>query len=251
MRARVLPDLEALAEAAAREFADAAERAIALRGRVLVALAGGRTPIRMYESLASTPLRNSLDWRQVEFFWSDERAVPPEHPESNYGMARRTLLVPLGIEDGQVNRMVGESADLDRSAREYEAVLVDRAGTPPVLDLIVLGIGADGHTASLFPGTAASAEASRWVVASRGPGPTSGRLTLTFPTILAARQIMVLVAGVDKAEPVRLAMKGEPFTALPAQRLQDAGSRVAWFLDAAAARLTADSGSNIPTTEAE
>jgi 6-phosphogluconolactonase len=251
MRARVLPSVDALAEAAAREIVDAAQRAIALRDRFLVALAGGRTPIRTYEALASPPLKDEVDWGGVEFFWSDERAVRPEDPDSNYGMARDVLLAPLGIEDRRVHRMAAEGKDLDRAARDYEAELVRVAGVPPVLDLVLLGIGADGHTASLFPGTPAPAEANRWVVASRRPDSTGGRLTLTFPTIFAARQIMVLVAGVDKAEALHLAMEGGPVMSLPSQRLQEAGSRVAWFVDADAARLTSGTNSGHAHTEAE
>jgi 6-phosphogluconolactonase len=251
MRARVLPDVVALAEAAAREIISAAQRAIALRGRFLVALAGGRTPIRAYEALASQPLKDEIDWGAVEFFWSDERAVPPGHRDSNYGMAREVLLAPLGIDSRRVHRMAGEATDLHRAARDYEAELVRCAGVPPVLDLVLLGIGADGHTASLFAGTAEPAEANRWVVASKRPDSAGGRLTLTFPTIFAARQIMVLVAGADKAEALHLAMEGGPSMALPSQRLQEAGSRVAWFVDADAARLTSCSGSGKSHTEAQ
>ena len=244
MRARVLPDAEALADAAAREFVDAAKGDIALRGRFLVALAGGRTPVAMYERLASGPLRDEVDWPRVEFFTGDERAVPQDHPDSNIGMARRTLLDPLGIDTARVHRMRGEAADLDEAARAYEEELLRVAGTPPSLDLVLLGIGADGHTASLFPGMEALSETNRWVVASDGPAPGSRRLTLTFPAILAARRIMVLVSGADKGETVRAVMHGGALRALPAERLHDAGSRVTWLVEAAAARLAfrADQG---------
>jgi 6-phosphogluconolactonase len=237
MRARVLPDPDALADAAARELVDAARRDITLRGRFLLALAGGRTPIGLYQCLASHPLRQEVDWSAFEFFWSDERAVAPSHPDSNYAMARRTLLEPLGIDEHRVHRMRGDAEDLDAAALEYEAELLQVAGDPPALDLILLGLGADGHTASLFPGAKAVAENNRWVVASVGPNPAGRRLTLTFPTIHAARRILVIVAGPDKAEALRLSMEGGALRALPAQRLQEAGSRVAWFVDAEAARL--------------
>lgn len=237
MRARVLPDAGSLADAAAREFVDAAKGDIAVHGRFLVALAGGRTPIAMYERLAAGPLRDEVDWSRVEFFTSDERAVPPDDAESNYGTARRTLLDPLGIDAERVHRMQGEAADLDAAARAYEAELLRVAGTPPSLDLVLLGIGADGHTASLFPGSDALAETERWVVASRGPAAGARRLTLTFPAILAARRIMVLVSGADKGETLRSVMHGGTLSALPAERLHEAGSRVAWLVDADAARL--------------
>ena len=237
MRARVLPDTEALAEAAAGEFVDAARSDIGARGRFLVALAGGRTPIGMYGRLASGPLRDEVDWSRVEFFTSDERAVPPDHPDSNFGMARRALLDPLGIDPRRIHRMRGEATDLDAAAREYDEELVTVAGRPPILDLVLLGMGADGHTASLFPGTDALSETSRWVVASAGPGSGSRRLTLTFPAILSARRIMVLVSGADKGETLRRLKENSELAALPAARLHEAGSRIAWLVEAEAARL--------------
>lgn len=235
MRARVLPDVDALAEASAREVADAARHAVETNGRFLVALAGGRTPVNTYRRLASGPFREAVDWSRVEVFTSDERAVPAGHADSNFGMIRRTLLDPLGFAPERAHRMRGEAPDLDAAAREYEAELLRVAGTPPALDLVLLGLGADGHTASLFPGGDALVETSRWVVASTGPD-ASGRLTLTFPAILAARRIMVLVAGADKSETLRRVLQGGEPSSLPAQRLHEAGSRVVWMVDAEAAR---------------
>lgn len=237
MRARVLPDMDALADAAAREIAEAARQDIEVRGRFLVAAAGGRTPVNTYQRLANGPVREAIDWSRVEVFTSDERAVPPEHPESNFAMLRRTLLDPVGIPPERAHRMRGEAQDLDAAAREYEEALVRTAGEPPVLDLVILGVGADGHTASLFPGASALSETKRWVVASTGPEGTGRRLTLTFPTILAARRIMVLVAGADKMNTLRRVMAGGAEAPLPAERLHEAGSRVVWMVEEQAARL--------------
>jgi 6-phosphogluconolactonase len=229
--------MDVLSDAAAREIADAARQDTEVRGRFLVAFAGGRTPVSTYQRLANAPLREAIDWTRVEAFTSDERAVPPEHPESNFAMLRRTLLDPVGIPPERAHRMRGEAEDLDAAAREYEQALLRIAGEPPVLDLVILGIGADGHTASLFPGASALSEASRWVVASTGPEGTGRRLTLTFPTILAARRIMVLVAGADKTETLRRVMAQGDEAPLPAERLHEAGSRVVWIVEEQAARL--------------
>jgi 6-phosphogluconolactonase len=229
--------MDALADAAAREIADAARQDIEARGRFLVALAGGRTPVNTYQRLAKAPFREAIDWSRVEVFTSDERAVPPGHPDSNFAMVRRTFLEPVGIPSERAHRMRGEADDLEAAAGEYEEALVRAAGKPPVLDLVILGVGADGHTASLFPGAGALSETSRWVVATTGPEGTGRRLTMTFPTILAARRIMVLVAGADKTETLRRVMAGGAEAPLPAERLHEAGSRVVWIVEEQAARL--------------
>jgi 6-phosphogluconolactonase len=237
MRVRVLPDLDAVAEMAAREIAEAAQRAITARGRFVLALAGGRTPALAYTQLGLDPWTEAVDWSRVEFCWGDERAVPPDHGESNYAMARRTLLRPLGIDESRVHRMRGEASDLDAAAREYETELTRLAGSPPVLDLILLGMGADGHVASLFPGSPALTETERLVLGVAGPETGRARLTLTFPTILASRQVLVQVSGPDKREAVHraLGLAGAVDEDVPARRLLDAGDRVLWLLDAAAA----------------
>jgi 6-phosphogluconolactonase len=243
MRARVLPDRDALADAAVREFVDAAREAITVRGQFLVALAGGRTPVVAYTRLAAEPWRESVDWSRVHFFWGDERAVPPDDPESNFGVARRALLRPIGIAEDRVHRMRGEDADLERAARDYERELRRFAGEPPVLDLVLLGMGADGHVASLFPGSAAAAEQDRQVVTAVAPTTERRRLTLTFPVLLASRRIVVQVAGRDKAQVVRDVMGGGSRGMLPAERLHDAGHRVIWLMDApAGSELEPDAG---------
>ena len=222
------------------DFLGVARNAIAARGRCLVALSGGSTPRGLYERLAAAG-PEALDWPRVVFLWSDERSVPPDHPESNYRMAREALLAPLRIPDSQVYRMRGEAEDIEAAAREYEATLAHLTGVPPghgvpFLDLVLLGLGTDGHTASLFSDTVALDVRDRWVVRNWVAKFTTSRLTLTFPVILAAREIRVLVAGADKAAALAAVLTGawDP-DRLPAQRLINATGHVVWLADEAAA----------------
>jgi 6-phosphogluconolactonase len=203
-------------------------RAITERGRCALALAGGRTPEPAYRELASA---SSIDWKRVEIFFGDERGVAPDHPDSNYHMVHLALLSRVPIPADQVHRMEAERADRDAAAREYERLL------PRPLDIILLGIGPDGHTASLFPGSAALDERQRLVVPVLGAKPPAERMTITPPVIEAARKVVVLASGGDKAAMVARALEG-PLApkAVPAQLAR----RGIWFLDqAAAARLTA------------
>jgi 6-phosphogluconolactonase len=202
--------------------------AIARRGSCAVALSGGRTPEPIYRELAAAA---TIDWTQVDVFFADERAVPPDHPESNYGMVHRALLSRVPIPTGQVHRMEAERPDRAVAARDYARSL------PPELDLLLLGMGADGHTASLFPGSSALDEQRRRVLPVVGPKPPAARLTLTPPVIEAARTLAVIVTGEDKAAMVERAIEG-PVTpkAIPVQL----ALRGWWFLDqSAAGRLRA------------
>jgi 6-phosphogluconolactonase len=236
---RLFDTEDALAAGAAREIAGLVRRAIDARSRCTVALSGGSTPRAMHEHLAAPPLADEVRWESVELFWGDERAVPPDHADSNYRMARETLLDPLGIDLARVHRMHGEAADLDEAARAYERelreVVADEAGGMPVLDVVLLGLGADAHTASLFPGTAVIGVCDQAVVAHHVPG-VGSRLTLTFPVLLAARAIVVLVAGASKSGALEAVLRG-PLDAerWPAQRLREAGERVTWMVDREAA----------------
>ena len=236
MRLRQLPDPDAVARSAAEVTAAALRSAIAERGIFAIALAGGDTPRRMYEQLA---LHKELDWGRVEFFWGDERSVPPDHPDSNFGMARAALLRPLGVESRQIHRMEGERSDLDAAARDYEEDLAKTCGAPdqgpPILDLVLLGMGPDGHTASLFPHTTALSETQRWVVANDVPQLSTRRITITFPLIERARATLVLVTGASKADVLAEVLEGrlDP-QRLPSQRLGGSAS-VEWLVDAAAA----------------
>ena len=236
MGLRQLRDADEVARCAAEATVAALRAAIAERGSFSIALAGGDTPRRMYERLGG---QREIDWDRVDFFWGDERSVPPDHPDSNFGMARAALLRPLGIEPRRIHRMEGERSDLDAAARDYEEDLAKTcgapAGGPPVLDLVLLGMGPDGHTASLFPNTSALSETRRWVIANDVPQLSARRITITFPVIERARATLVLVTGVSKAEVLAEVLEGplDP-QRLPSQRLRGSAS-VEWLVDAAAA----------------
>lgn len=214
--------------------------AMSARKRATLALAGGRTPEALYRLLAEPPHRENIDWGRVEIFWGDERCVPSDHPDSNYRMVREALLARIAIPDANIHRMRGEAADPAAAAREYEQVLRRacrvEADTLPRLDACLLGLGSDGHTASLFPGAAAIRETQRWVVAARIEKLGAWRLTVTPPVINNARHILFLVTGAEKAEAVRAALEGpvDP-DRLPAQIVRPARGRVEWLLDRAAA----------------
>jgi 6-phosphogluconolactonase len=203
-------------------------RAIAGRGACALCLAGGRTPEPVYRELASA---SSIDWTRVDVFFGDERAVPPDHPDSNYLMVNRVLLSRVPVPAGQVHRMEAERSDRDAAAREYERLL------PPQLDILVLGMGPDGHTASLFPGSAALDERQRLVLPVIGAKPPPQRLTITPPVIEAARRVAVIATGGDKAAMVARAIEG-PLA--PKDVPVQLARRGTWFLDqAATGRITA------------
>jgi 6-phosphogluconolactonase len=234
----VLPTPAAVAAAAADRIVAAARNAIRRRGRFRIALSGGSTPPPVYRLLTMPPRVGAVDWSRVEFFWGDERAVPPGHPDSNFGVGRELLLDRLpGITRHAIHRMPADAADRDAAARSYQAEIARAfsvaadAAHPPSFDLIWLGMGRDGHTASLFPGSTALPERSRWVVATWAATPAAWRMTLTLPIINAARTALVVVTGADKAGAVRSVRSGSHD--LPASRVR-ARSTV-WLLDAQAA----------------
>ena len=241
----IFADKEALSEAAAQEFVRCAGEAVAARGRFTVALSGGSTPKRLYQLLAAEPFRAQVEWGRVEIFWGDERCVPPDHPDSNYRMAHEAMLAHLPIPAEHIHRMEGERPDLDAAARDYQEVLArvfygkPTGPEPPALDLVLLGMGPDGHTASLFPHTDALRETTRWVVANHVPQLNTDRLTLTLPILKRAREVLFLVVGADKADRWAEAL-GPSFADaphLPAQLIRPALA-LKWFVDsAAAARL--------------
>jgi 6-phosphogluconolactonase len=241
-RARVYADAEALARGAAQELAQAAQEAIAAHGRFAVALSGGSTPRRMLERLAEPPLRERVDWSRTHLFWGDERSVPPEHPDSNYRMTKQALLVHVKIPERNVHRLEAERVDREAAARDYEKVLAavcggTPGGLPPVLDLILLGMGADGHTASLFPHTAALAEREHWVVSNHVPQLGTDRVTFSVPLINRGARVRFLAAGADKAERLHEVLEGprEP-ERLPSQLVAPEAGPAIWMLDRAAAR---------------
>jgi 6-phosphogluconolactonase len=229
-----------LAEAAASAFAAKAEAAIGERGRFTVALAGGSTPKATYEILARD-YAEELDWSKVHIFFGDERTVPPDHEDSNYRIAHEALLSRVPV--GSIHRMRGELPPAVAAAA-YEEELREFFGTsgdPPSLDLILLGIGEDGHTASLFPETSALEIHDRWVVANPVLKLGTTRLTLTVPVINSARTVNLLVAGMSKAEALREILEGDADPReYPAKLVRPAGGLV-WMVDRAAARILLES----------
>ena len=219
--------LDALVDVAAARIRALAAAAVVARGRFRVALAGGSTPRALYPKLV-----DGIDWARADVFFGDERAVPPEDPQSNYRMARETLLAPARIPDANVHRWRGEAPDLDDAAREYEHDL--RAGGGGPLDLALLGLGPDGHTASLFPGTAALAVEDRLAVAVDVPALGTRRLTLTYPAFLEAGAVFFLVTGRDKRAALADVIK--PGSALPAARVVQRSRSACIFCDAEAAQ---------------
>jgi len=235
-RVVVAADPAGAALAAAAEVARRARGAIAARGRFAVALAGGATPRRLHALLAAPagPFAATVDWSRLLVLFGDERCVPPDHPASNYRMARETLLDRLPIPRGNVLRLRGEDPDPARAAADYAGALQARfpAG-PPALDLVLVGMGADGHVASLFPGSPALEERTALVAAPWVERLGAHRLTLTFPVFQAAQAVLLLAVGRDKAARVAEVL-GSPGS-LPAQRLRDVAADLTVVLDAAAA----------------
>jgi 6-phosphogluconolactonase len=230
---KVFSDRRALAEGAATHIIDLADQAIAARGQFTLALSGGSTPRRTYALLARNRFVTRVDWSRVHIFWGDERCVPPDHPASNYRMAQRTFLRSLPILDGNLHRMLGERMPHE-SAAHYASELDQRLGAPPRLDLVLLGLGEDGHTASLFPGTSALQVDHRPTAAVYVPTLGRWRITLTYPTINRARAVSFLVQGKAKAQALARVRDGE---LLPAGRVRPTSGMLTWFVDSEAARL--------------
>jgi 6-phosphogluconolactonase len=235
-RFRTFPSSEEACAAVADRFVELAADAIEQRGVFRVALSGGGTPKTVYPKILEPHRRGRVDWSRVEFFWGDERSVPPDHPESNFGVAYGLLISQLpGVRPDRVHRMPAEASDLDAAALSYESELRlafrARGDAPPAFDLVWLGMGPDGHTASLFPGSTAVDETERWVVGTWAPQPQTWRMTLTFPVLQAARAVIFAVEGANKADAVAAVRAGG--SDLPAARV--AGDHVEWILDAAAA----------------
>lgn len=234
----VFDDAEATARAAAARFAQLAAECVAGRGRFSVALSGGSTPRRIYELLANSKSGERVEWGKVHLFFGDERCVPPGDPQSNYRMARESLIsrVPLPAEN--VHRMTGEG-DAVAGARLYEDELrafFGDAAAFPRFDLVLLGMGDDGHTASLFPGTPALDELRAWVFANPVGNLKAYRLTLTAPVINHAANVIFIVAGAGKAERLREVIRGERDPRrLPAQLIRPEDGALDWYVDRAAA----------------
>ena len=231
-RLLILPDAQSLAAAAAEEFIRASSGST---GVFRVALSGGTTPKALYELLADEkgPYRARVPWPRLHFFWSDERCVPPDHPDSNYRMAFEAMLSRVPVPPAHVHRIEGELEDAGEAAHRYEELIVNQFDALPRFDWIFLGMGADGHTASLFPGTMAVVEKKKLVTDVWIESKKSHRVSLTFPVLNMAKTVAFLVAGADKAETARLVLEGAPSTAHPASLVQPRGELL-WLLDRAA-----------------
>ena len=232
----VLDDKEKAAQAAAELVASLAEESVTSQGHFAIALSGGSTPRLLYQILASHAYRECIMWNNWHVFWGDERCVPPDHVDSNYRTAREALLDQVPIPSARIHRMRGEIAP-QKAAEEYEAVVREASQTPtPSFDLILLGMGEDGHTASLFPGTQALQEVRRLVVANWAPRLQAYRITFTLPLINAARAVVFLVADESKAEVLRRVLEPKPDEpALPTALVRPTSGALHWFLTRAAA----------------
>jgi 6-phosphogluconolactonase len=238
---RIVADEPALHAAAAHEVASLVEAAAA-RGRASLVLSGGTTPKGVYTTLAAgAPDRVTVPWNRVHVFWGDERHVPPDHPDSNYRMAREALLSRVPIAEVHVHRIAGEDPDLSAAAARYADEVRAAVGSTdgvPRFDVVLLGLGADGHTASLFPGAPALCQDVPLVVATWVEALRSHRITMTLPLLNAAGLVIFLVAGAGKAEAVRDVLQPGPSTPwLPARDIQPMSGRLLWLVDRAAAAL--------------
>lgn len=237
-RIQVFADAEVLSLAAAERVVASATAAIAQRGAFHLVLAGGSTPKRLYEQLATPEFRRRVDWSRVQVYFGDERSVPPDHPDSNFRMANTALLQPLALDPSQVHRMQGEHQDLEQAARDYARIVQQRVPQQnqwPAFDLVLLGMGDDGHTASLFPQTTALKERDRLVAPVYVDKLNTWRLTLTYPAINHAHQVLFLIAGSGKAQRLAEVLTSQPVD-YPVKHVQPRGDLL-WYLDEAAAAL--------------
>ena len=239
MEIRILSTPQELFAAAAEEVVRSANEAVAQRGRFTIALSGGSTPKSLFNLLA-TNARTALPWDRMFFFWGDERHVSPNDPDSNYRMAEETMLSKIPVAAGNVFRIAAENPDAAAAAEAYEQTLRKffalESGRFPRFDLILLGMGPDGHTASLFPSTAALQEKSRLVVANWVDKLKASRLTLTLPVLNAARCVAFLVSGTDKASVLRAVLEENvPAEQYPSKLVRPSDGKLIWLVDRAAA----------------
>jgi 6-phosphogluconolactonase len=238
----IYAELESLSRAATERFVALAGAATSVRGRFAVALSGGSTPRLLYELLSNSPYVERIDWSRTHVFWGDERCVGPDDARSNYRMAREALLDHVPLPESNVHRIRGE-IDPNEAAADYEHTLRNffqgqggNATLAPAFDLVLLGMGDDGHTASLFPGTQVIDEQRRWVAPNWVEKVAMWRITLTPPVLNDAHDVMFLVAGADKATRLQQVLEGafRPHE-LPSQVVQPPNGNVHWMIDAAAA----------------
>jgi 6-phosphogluconolactonase len=235
-----VPDFEELIRIAAQKIVRVAQEAIDDRGQMAFALAGGSTPKKLYTLLASKAFRSQIPWDTIHFFWGDERHVPPDHQDSNYLMARETLLAHVPVPEDHVHPIPSELQNAEEAADHYERELREYFQLPqggkPRFDLILLGMGPDGHTASLFPGTSAVHETTRLVTAPWVEKFANFRITLTPAVLNEAAHVMFLVSGHDKAETLRSVLEG-PYQPdlFPSQVINPAQGQLLWLVDKEAA----------------
>ena len=236
----ILADASAVADFAAGQFIQIAGYAIAARGRFCVALAGGSTPRLLYRLLTQPTKMEQIDWSRMQVYWGDERCVPPDDPDSNYMMARWALLDHVPVPAENVHRIFGEQEPAQAALNYKKELLHGFPGVKvPRFDLILLGLGEDGHTASLFPGSPALSETKRWVVSvehSIPPPPLVTRISLTLPVLNAAAQVLFLVSGQGKAAIFsQVAQNQDSPNRFPAQFVRPKDGRLIWVVDNAAA----------------
>ena len=238
---QVVPGPEALSRSAARVVVRQARQSLKARGLFTLSLSGGSTPLGLYGLLAHDPsIRAQLDWGKIHFFWGDERHVPPDHRDSNYRLAKEALLSEVPVPAENIHRIRSENSDAQKAAQEYEQTLRHffhlGEGEFPRVDLVLLGMGTDGHTAYLFPGTEALFERRRLVVANWVKKYEAYRITLTLPVFNRAAFVLFLVTGEEKAETLHLVLEGkgeeEPF---PVQFIRPSQGRLLWLVDQGAA----------------
>ncbi|MCZ6801092.1 MAG: 6-phosphogluconolactonase [Nitrospirae bacterium] len=238
---RVSPTSKELIQSVADEIVLQANTILQNQSMFTMALAGGSTPRDLYSLLALPSFQDQVPWKQIKVFWGDERHVPPDHQESNYRMAQETLLSHIPLPPSHVFRISGEEKDANQAAQQYEKILQQELASSthsiPRFDLILLGMGPDGHTASLFPGTAAVHEKTRLVMAPWVEKFQTFRITLTPPILNQASQVMFLVSGANKAEILQSVLEG-PFIPdqFPSQMIRPTTGSLTWFIDQAAAQ---------------
>jgi 6-phosphogluconolactonase len=242
---KIFPDPERLAQAAAEHFVSTAENAIQTRGVFSVSLSGGTTPMLLYRLLASEPYSERVDWSRTQVFWGDERCVPPDNPESNYYHAKKVLLDNIPLPEENVHRILAEKKP-EQAAEDYEETLLkffsslsdEEERSNASFDLVLLGMGDDGHTASLFPGTLAIHEDTRWVMAQYIDRLAAWRITLTPAILNRAVHITFLVSGAGKSYTLQRVIYGsyQP-DRYPAQIIKPVNGELTWFVDEAAAAL--------------
>jgi len=228
-----------LARKGAEIFSRAAKESVGNRGRFAVAISGGSTPRSMHSMLGEEPYYSKIPWDKTDIFWADERCVPKNHPDSNFGLAKKDFLHRVPINREHIHPMQTDFSP-EENALRYQQKLINffqlKEDEFPLFDLIFLGIGTDGHTASLFPGQSALNEMKRWVVAVKGGNPDVHRLSLTFPVINRGRQVVFMISGKEKAYVVKTVLKITQ-TGLPAQLVQPVQGSLIWLLDREAASL--------------